>query len=237
MASIKVLMDHSVRQDAITEEHGFRFEEAQISGRKYRYLQPVTRTRPPRTDWKQEEIEELPKIAELIRQGRVQAYTTNELYAEGFRVADFPSSRYTDIFEGSTFNILPAPFERSKWGLDSDQFRSKEDVIAFCEGFLLGASPERVERFIAGMRESPQVSLSQFEEKCLRRLHVFRAICYGINRVHYPDALHLWTAEENGVDVFLTHDKRFQNVIAHQRIELKCNVMLPSEFLVEFFTE
>ena len=181
--------------------------------------------------------EKLSKIAELVRQGQIQAFTTDELYIEDFRGQRFPSLRYTDIFEGCIFNTLPDPLERSKWGLDLDQTCSKEHVIAYCESFFLTPSPERAERFIAGMRENPTFSLSPFEEKCLRRLHVFRAICRGIDRTHYPDALHLWTAEENSVDVFLTHDNTFQNVIAHQKIELKCKVMLPSEFLVEFFSE
>ncbi|MCH8168389.1 MAG: hypothetical protein IIC03_10750 [Proteobacteria bacterium] len=215
--------DRSVRLDAITEEHRVEFEETQ-NGQ-------------PRASWKQKEIEELPKVAGLIRQGQIQAFTTGELYAEGFRGQRFPSPRYTDIFEGCTFDTLRAPLERSKWGLGSDQFCSKEHVIAYCKSFFLTASSERVEQFIAGMRENPTFSLSPFEEKCLRRSHVFRAISKGIARTHYPDALHLWTAEENSVDVFLTHDKKFQNVIARQKIELKCKVMLPSEFLVGFFTE
>lgn len=235
MVSIKILIDHSVRQDAIAQEHGFQFAEAQQFGKKYRYLQPATRIRRPRTDWKQKEIEELPKIAELIRQSQIQAFTTGELYAEGFRVEKFPSPRYTDVFEGCTFDILPAPIERSKWGLDLDQLCSKEHVIAYCECFFLTASTERVEHFIAGMRENPRFSLSPFEERCLRRVHVFRAICKGIDRTHYPDALHLWTAEENGMDVFLTHDLKFLNVISRKKINLHCKVMLPSKFLAEFF--
>jgi len=237
MASINVLVDRSVRSHAITEEHSFQSAKMQQRGKQYRYVQSVTPSTQMRGGWLQMEIEVLPRVAELIRQGGVQAYTTNELYAEGFPVQKFPSPRYMDIFEGCTFNTLPPPLERSRWGIGLDQLCSKEDVIAYCECFFLTASPERVESFISGMRENPRFSLTPFEAECLRRSHVFRAICHGINRTHYPDALHLWTAEENGMNVFLTHDKRFQNVIAHQKIELKCKVMLPSEFLVEFFTE
>ena len=234
MAPTKVLIDHSVRQDAITGEHGFEFEQAQISGIKYRYLQSVTRKRPPRRDWKQGEIEVLPRVAALIRNGQIQAFTTGELYAEGFRAQKFPSPQYIDIFEGCTFDTLSPPLDRSKWGLGLDQFCSKEDVINYCECIFLTPSSERVEDFIAGMRENPRFDLSRFEEKCLKRSHVFRAICRGIDRTHYPDALHLWTAEENRVDVFLTHDKKFRNVIARQKIDLICKVLFPSEFLAEF---
>ena len=152
-AAVKVLMDHSVRQDAITEEHGFDFAETELLGVKYRHLQPTTRTTPPRSDWKQAEIEALPRVAELIHQGQIQAFTTHELNAEAFPVAKFPSPRYTDIFEGCAFNVLPAPLERSKWGLDDDRFCSKEDVIDYCECFFLTASSERIERFIIGMEQ------------------------------------------------------------------------------------
>ena len=232
--SVKALIDHSVRQDAIIAEHGFQIAEGELLGRKYRYLQPAIRTKPPRTDWKQAEIEVLPKVAELIQQGRIQAFTTQELHAEGFRVEKYPSPRYRNIFEACAFNVLPAPLERSKWGLDDDQLCSKEEVIAYCECFFLTASPERTERFIAGMRKNPRFTLSGFEEKCLRRSHVFKAISKGIDRTHYPDALHLWTAEENGLEVFLTHDRKFLNVIARQEVDLRCRVMLPSELLAVF---
>jgi predicted nucleic acid-binding protein len=80
------------------------------------------------------------------------------------------------------------------------------------------------------MKSNP-LGLSTFEEKCLRRAHVFKAICQGIDRAHYPDALHLWTAEENNLDVFLTTDRRFRNVIDRQNIELHCHIMFPNELI------
>lgn len=231
VAAVKILVDHSVRQDALTEEHGVQFAEGQLFGKPYRYLQFVTRTRPRRNDWKQAEIDCLPEIAELIRQGRVEAFTTDELYAEGFRAEKYPQPQHTDIFAGCGLAFLPAPLDRSKWGLDGDQFASKADVIGYCESFFLTASPKRIERFIRGMRENPRYSLTPFEEGCLQRVQVFKAICRGIERTHYPDALHLWTAEENGMDVFLTHDRKYLNVISRQAVDLRCKVMLPSMFL------
>ena len=162
------------------------------------------------------------------------AFTTSELYAEGFPVQKYPSPQYIDIFEGCLFETLPPPLDRSKWGVGLDQLCSKEDVIAYCECFFLTSSPERADEFIAGMRHNPRLNLSRFEEKCLRRSHVFKAICKGIDQKHYPDALHLWTAEENSADVFLTHDKKFRNVIARQNVDLHCKVLFPSEFLTEF---
>ena len=206
MAPVKVLIDRSVRSHAITEEHGFQSAEVQQRGKQYRYVQPVTRPIPERGGWLQMEIEELPKVAALIRSGQIQAFTTGELYAEGFRAQKFPSPQYIDIFDGCTFDTLSPPLDRSKWGLGLDQLCSKEDVINYCKCIFLTPSRERVEDVIAGMRENPRFNLSHFEENCLRKSHVFREICKGIGQTHYPDALHLWTAEENSMDVFLTHD-------------------------------
>lgn len=104
-------------------------------------------------------------------------------------------------------------------------------MIAYCKCFLLTPSKNRTEKFITGMKKNPRFSLSPFEEKCLRNADVFKKICRGISENHYPDALHLWTAEENGLDAFLTTDRKFRNVMAHQKIDLHCQVVLPSDVL------
>jgi hypothetical protein len=126
---------------------------------------------------------------------------------------------------------LPAPVERSNWGFGVEQLCGKAEVIAYCEYFFLSASPEHIERFITGIRKNPRFNLSSFEEQCLSRAHVFKAICKGMARTHQPDALHLWTAEKTGMDVFLTHDKAFRNVVDRQQVTLHCRVMFPSELL------
>ena len=222
---IKILLDHSVRQRAVFGEHGFAVVEDQFAGKTYRYLQPQTRHTPPRTDWLQQEIDKLPGIAERIRDGILHAFTTNELYAEAFRADKFPPPAYIDVFEGCPIGHLPAPLERSKFGLGGEQFMSKDDVIAYCKSSFLTPSPERIERFIEGMKHNPRHRLSPFEERCLRKTPVFQKLCRGIDETHYPDALHLWTAEENGLDAFLTLDKKFRNVVERQDVNFTCRVL------------
>ena len=226
---MKVLLDHSVRQHAIRGEHGFVVTENPSGGQ--RYLQQQTRRKPRRPDWLQPEIEALPEVAERIRDGRFLAFTTNELYAEAFRAAKFPTPAYIDTFEGCSIVHLPAPFERSKFGLGGEQFMDKDDVVAYCKSFFLTPSPDRIEKFIEGMRSNPRYSLSPYEERCLRNAHIFKSLCRGIDESHYPDALHLWTAEENSLDVFLTLDRKFRNVVERQDANLKCRVLYPSEIL------
>lgn len=229
--SMKVLFDHSVRQDAIRAEHGVLQMQDELAGKPYSYLQFHTRVRPLRNDWRQGEIDCLPIIAGHIQSGRILPFTTDELEAEAFRALKYPSLDFKDILEGVTFEHLKSPIDRSKWGLSLEQYTSKKSVIEYCECFFLTPSSERMEIFIEGMRRNPRINLTEFEERCLRRQDIFKQICKGIDKTHYPDALHLWTAEENGIDVFLTIDKKFKNVIQHQKISMNCQVQFPSELL------
>ncbi|WP_299618278.1 hypothetical protein [Pelagibius sp.] len=228
------MFDHSVRSDAIRAEHGVVKEVGELWGKPYTYLRHHTQVRPPRNDWRQDEIDSLQFIANLIRNGSVFPFTTAEMEAEAFRVLKCPSLGHEDIFAEFRFEYLEPPIDRSKWGLSIEQHLSKEDVIAYCECFFLSPSADRTEAFIDGMRSNPCFSLTGFEERCLRRLDVFKRICRGIDRTHYPDALHLWTAEENSVDVFLTMDKRFRNVIQRQKADLHCRILFPSELKSQF---
>lgn len=233
---MKILIDNSIRADAIRSEHGFlKLDEYRGIGYNSHVIY-VQKIRPDRKDWRQGEIDVLPQIADLIRKGLVKGCVTDELELEALAAEKFPSPVLEDIFDGCVLEKIPAPIDRSKWGMDFDQALSKEQVIRYCESFFLTPSDERIEAFILGMRKNPRLSLSEFEEKCLRNVQVFRAICRGIDRKHYPDALHLWTAEENGVDIFLLNDKRFINVISRQKVKLHCKLMFLTEF-IKYFKE
>jgi hypothetical protein len=223
---VKVLFDHTIIQFGKIGEYGLEHEPKQP---RQNYLATIVyRKQRERNDWLQKEIDCLPTIANFARQGRIKAFTTLELMAED-RVAEFPCSD-NNVFADIEFEKALSPFERSKWGLSIDQYLDKDQVIKYCECFFLTPTPERIDRFISGMKSNP-LGLSTFEEKCLRRAHVFKAICRSIDRTHYPDALHLWTAEENNLDVFLTTDRRFRNVIDRQNIELHCHIMFPNELI------
>lgn len=228
---MKVLIDHSVRQHGIVGEHSFASAQEKLDDQTYMYLQLQTQRRPQRTDWLQPEIESLSDIAQFIRDGRLQAFTTNELYAEAFRVQEFPPRAYIDIFEGCSIAHLHAPFRRSKLGVTEDQFMKKEDIIAYCKSVFLTPTQERIEKFIEGMQRNPCHNISPFEVQCLRNAPNFKSLCRGIHENHYPDALHLWTAEEHALDAFLTLDRKFRNVVDRQNVNLRCRIMYPTELL------
>lgn len=227
--AFKVLLDNSIRQRAIMGEHCFRRTKDNFQGHPHEYLQQHIQSPPRRTDWLQPEIDLLPEIAKLIREGSLSAFSTYELYAEAFHVMKTPTPLYIDAFENCEIGRLPSPFDRTKFGLSIEQFLSKSDVIDFCKSIFLSPSTERIEQFIEGMRRNPRHSLSPFEERCLRKAHVFKHLCRGLDEKHYPDALHLWTAEESGLDAFLTLDKKFRNVVQRQKVDFSCQVIFPSE--------
>src|SRR4051812_26907618 len=97
---VKVLFDHTIRCDAIRAEHCYRLVGNAAPGMDGRV------DRPKRQDWRQHEIERLPEVANLVHKGAIQAFTTQELHAEYFRAAKFPSPDYVDIFEGMEFPDL-----------------------------------------------------------------------------------------------------------------------------------
>lgn len=232
---MKVLFDHCVIQHGLRGEYKVIYPNGRRDGHNDLLAFEHAKFK-EKEGWLQSEIDCLAAIADLCRQGKIIAYTTEELVAERSRALKFPPQIYDDIFCGLDFTLAPSPLDRSKWGLSLEQYNSKDQLISYCKSFLLSQGELRMEKFIAGMRENPRFSLTNFEEKCLRNRTIFKALCKGIHETHYPDALHLWTAEENKLDVFLTTDRKFQNVTRRQNLNLSCNVLLPSEALTRLST-
>jgi hypothetical protein len=54
----------------------------------------------------------------------------------------------------------------------------------------------------------------------------FLEIAKAIGDAHIDDAFHLWTAEEASLDVFLTLDKRFRNVVHGQMQNVRSSVLV-----------
>lgn len=113
---MKVLFDHSVRQHAIRGEHAYAYSAPYQTGYN-NLIEPVHNIRAARTDWLQNEIDCLGKIAELCRRKILTPYITEELEAEKFRALKFPPPVYNDLFEGIEFEKAQCPIVRSKWRL------------------------------------------------------------------------------------------------------------------------
>jgi len=180
--------------------------------------------------WRQRQIEAMPTIARLVRDGQLTLADSTELSLEEIKGTYVGVSGITgDLFRDVRWKHVPAAIERSKFQqIDMDSYTRKGTVIAFCK-ILLGldsrevaARPRFLQRF------------TDFEQENLRSLDRFRLICAGLNENHYPDALHLWTAEVNGLDYFLTADRRFTNAMTKtSRVSLTTRLVSPVDLLAE----
>ena len=104
---------------------------------------------------------------------------------------------------------------------------SRKEVINFCR-LLRKGTPQLFEG-------TPEI-WNRLPEKMranLRNLSRFHELIDSLPAdKHWPDALHLWTAETHGAEYFLTLDKRFINALTKTaRIDLPTKLALPSELL------
>ena len=66
----------------------------------------------------------------------------------------------------------------------------------------------------------------------LRNVQRFRELCAGLSEKQFPDAFHLWTAEINGAQMFLTTDRKFIRVMTKtKKTNLSCVPVSPQELL------
>lgn len=202
------------------------------SGANARELIGIRRKLPLRPDhqWLQLQIEAMPTIARAARDGQLTLVDSMELSLEEIKGTYVGVSGIAgDLFRDVRWNHVPAAIERSKFQqMDMDSYTRKETVVAFCKSLLgldykaVAARPRFLQRF------------TDFEQENLRSLDRFRQICAALSENHYPDALHLWTAEVNGLDYFLTADRAFTNVMTKtSRISLTARPIAPVDLLAE----
>jgi predicted nucleic acid-binding protein len=101
----------------------------------------------------------------------------------------------------------------------------KTKVVEFCK-LLLHIDATMLEP--SGLLEM----LTETELTNRRNVARFRALCAVLDESQYPDAFHLWTAEVNGLDYFLTADRAFINVMTKTaRLQLTTRPVGPRELL------
>jgi hypothetical protein len=111
---------------------------------------------------------------------------------------------------------VPAAISRGKFEqMELFEFAEKVRVVAFCKLLLklryetLAPYPEVIARF------------TEFELGNLQLLDRFRELCLHVAEKHYPDVFHLWTAETNGLNYFLTTDQKFINVMGKKTLSTR----------------
>jgi hypothetical protein len=165
----------------------------------------------PYDENKEAAIRALPTIARLSREGRLRLFRSSEIEGEDFS-GRLLGGTTVDLFAEAQFSWAHDPIQRWRFQ-QCAEFHTKALRTRFCE-WLLSLTPEEVGR----LKSMPK--LSDFEIKGLESVHRFREICRHLPEKHYVDALHLWTAEMNGMDFFLTTDAKFIRAIKHSSAKL-----------------
>lgn len=186
----------------------------------------VSEARNSEEKFKQDQLEALPSIAELVEVGKIEIFTSTELAFELLRNLRYPIFTMGDLLDGSVCGEVSVPISRAGRG-NIDPF-DKDDgnrLIEFVRWLL-------DKNYVGMLLEKPEVyGLTEFEISNLKNIGVFRDICNPIAQNHYGDAFHLWTATVNQMDFFLTSDKKFYNVVTqNRRKRLKCPPIFPTEF-------
>lgn len=179
--------------------------------------------------WKQTQIECLPTIARLAKEKKLVLYSYDELDFESWKESQGVKGGKGDLLYGVKIHAARSPIDRSKFvPLTLDQVCSREDVIKYCQ-FLINLDPCELSEDICPRLRS---RFDDFELRNIDSLDQFRGICKTLAPKQYPDALHLWTGEVNGLDFFLTTDRKFINAITQSsKLNLNCKTISPEGLL------
>lgn len=222
----KVFLDNCVRSDSVIARPTTFRKTVQWGSSEIEVDVVGWRGQPPKQPWLQEQIDCLPTIAALVRNGRIRFFTYNELRFEAWHARGGGFS----VFEGLPLTPVPAPLERSRLFIHSDFKRTihGSETAAFAKFLLYNMT----EPLAAQLIETGV--LTEFEVQNLKQLGRFREICAGLSAKHHRDALHLWTAEVNGMDYFLTTELKFRRALAQKKdFTPRCKIVSPSDLLSE----
>jgi hypothetical protein len=174
----------------------------------------------------QNQVEALPTIMKLAREGNILIFSYIELAFETMRGSFDLRGGKGDILKDVKIEDIPSAVDRSKLQ-QTDDFVEKQSLIKFCK-FLLEVDVKEFEK-----RQNWFLSkFTDFERENIKSLNRFKELCCALDETHYPDAFHLWTAEVNGLDFFLTADRKFINVMNKtSRAQLKTKPITPVGFL------
>jgi len=246
--SIKVLLDNSIISAAEIAEY-VTLERLEPWGNKKIPIPLVGyRKKVSNNPVLQEQIDAIVTIGRLIREGKVSAYTYSELRTEALRRS--ATAKAFNSLAGCHINSCPAPIEQGKFRQTaklSEAFAKggKEDKkrnlnvgefnqIPYFEWLI--RLDERAIQYIFLHRN--EIGLTEFEVESFRQLDWFKFICsrFGSSE-NYPDAFHLWTAERNEIDVFLTLEKKLPNIVSqirqstNHKYQIGTSILRPIGFL------
>lgn len=185
----------------------------------------------PDQKWKLQEIKCLPTVSRIAREGKIKLYTYDELLFEAWkRPGSFPQNVIGNVFSGVKFEHVNAAVERSFFSqMDLSEYATSDQLISFCRWLHNSGIEDLADRLSKNDR------FPSYLIKNLRDVQRFRNLCSGLSEKQYIDAFHLWTAEVNEAEYFLTTDKKFIQVMTKTKhMHLPCKPIPPTELLKIF---
>ncbi|MBZ5612624.1 MAG: hypothetical protein LAO23_01350 [Acidobacteriia bacterium] len=228
---VSVLVDLSVRRYGIFAEDVQIEKKINWGGHEHTSLIAGWKRKPDRSateGWLQKQILYLPTIARLTKEGTVECYSYIELTFEEARGTGGMRGTFGDLFAGVNVKNCLSAVNRSRFrqNVDFSEYLRKEGLPEFCD-FLLKLDPSLLRQ----AREFYNM-LPVFEQESLMQLERFKSLCRHLSERHYSDAFHLWTAQANGPDYFLTLDKKFVNAVSSIRdYNFRSKPILPEQLL------
>lgn len=226
-APLRVFVDNCIISISGTAQGAQRPQKINWGGKEYSLqIHGFERKPLPKESesWKREQVECMPTIGRLARQRVIALSSYMEITLEGFKRRH---PLLINVFDGVEIEHVDAAVERSYFFQSSiDKYIDKQSMIKFCK-FLLGFNPDEITEKTTQILGWPDFLVAN-----LRNIKRFKALCKGLSENQYPDAFHLWTAELNGADCFLTIDKKFIQVMTKtNQTELPCLPLSPSQLL------
>lgn len=210
-----ILIDNSILRDGVigqwtTRKHAVQWGPTAVS------IDVATFARRPMPSPDQvariANIEALPTIRRLARDGRLGLLTSTELKYEDWVGKNPAVGTVGDLFSDITLGIAESPVERSFFHQTADMkaYLSRDLLRKFCK-MLLNLRDDQIRYASENMRDLPDCS-----KRGLADIHRFRKLCASAPEKHYPDLFHWWTAEHAGCKFFLTMDQKFINFVRRQ---------------------
>lgn len=206
----------------------------------HEYIEGFTRKPLHDDQEEQKEMDLLFTIGKLIRDGAIVPYTYTELKCEKWR-GDYDLDVFNALQGCDVIECQP-PIERRKFSnlscslgsATANQYVSKNEQKIF----LIWLAESELSEIDIAINQDRQWELSDFEIDSFKNISWFQGLCKDLRSPkNYPDAYHLWTAERNKLDVFLTLEKKLPKMIAQAKqkkrspLNMNAHVMRPSDFL------
>lgn len=233
LPGIKLLIDRNLRHKAIRAEGAIQQRkikwgphelEVEIHGYRGKAL--------PSAESELQQLESLATISRLANEGHLELYSSTELDLESFSASRGLQGFAGDILADVEIRKVQSAVERSFFQatVDFHKHIHGDQVGRWCEEFLLKLDAKTVDQIIEHYG-----SLPDFYRKNLRNVSRYQEMCRHLtSQSHYRDAFHLWTAEVNDLDYFLTGDLRFINVMTQStKIELRSPPITPTALLAK----